>query len=176
MSAFRRPAIAAALLIATMGTVPLALAQPAPGAGAPTHHATIHKRDAEQAKPGRFIEGRLAFLRAELKLTPEQQPLFDKLADEMRASAKAMAEKFEARRQQANATAPAALTALDRLERRQAMMKEAMAAQERYLAAFRPFYQSLSAEQKATADVLFAKGPGGARFGHHKGHHGLRHH
>lgn len=164
MSVFRRPFLAATLIAASLGAAPLALAQPAPGADAPQHRMMKHDQRAERPAPGRFIEGRLAFLRTELKLTPQQQPLFDKVADEMRASAKSMAEKHEARRQQASADKP---TALDRLEQRQALMKEVVAAQERYLAAFRPFYQSLNAEQQKTADELFAKGPGGMMGGRH---------
>lgn len=167
-----RNLLIAASVIATGFAGGLALAQPAPQQpGAPV---AAHTQRVSHHAPGRFIEGRIAFLKAELNLTAQQQPLFDKLADEMRASAKAMQDRH-AKRHQASAqnTAPAPLSALEKLERRSAAMKEMTAAQDRYLAAFRPLYQSLSEEQKKTADQLFAKAgqPGG-----HKGKHRMHKH
>jgi len=163
-----RNLLIAASVIATGFAGGLALAQPAPQPGMPA--AQAQHGDHVRHTPGRFIEGRLAFLKTELKLTAQQQPLFDKLADEMRAGAKQMQERH-AERQQASATAPAPLSALEKLERRSTAMKEMTAAQDRYLAAFRPFYQSLSTEQKQTADELFARG--GHMGGKHRGpmHH-----
>ena len=81
---------------------------------------------------------------------------------------------FEAHRQQASTQTPP--SAIERMERRQAMMKEAVAAQDRYLAAMKPLYQSLSEEQKKTADALLARGMGGPHMGHGMGKHGPRHH
>lgn len=161
-----RNALLAASVIAAGFGGGLAVAQPAPQPGQPLGHPpAAHAQRAERPAPGKFIEGRIAFLKTELKLTAAQQPLFDKLADEMRAEAKVMQERH-AERQQASATAPAPVSALEKIEKRQAMMKEMTAAQDRYLAAFRPLYQSLSTEQKKTADELFAQpmGPG-----HHRG-------
>ncbi|WP_341910801.1 Spy/CpxP family protein refolding chaperone [Ferrovibrio terrae] len=165
-----RNLLLAASVIATGFAGGLALAQPAQQP-APPHAQMQH---AEQRTPGRFIEGRIAFLRTELKLSAQQQPLFDKLADEMRATTKTMQERH-AQRQQASAQGPATTSVLERLEQRSAMMKEMNAAQDRYLAAFRPLYHSLSDEQKKTADQLFAKG-GGMGDGMMDGRHGPRHH
>lgn len=168
-----RNLVLAASVIATGFAGGLALAQPAqqsgPQPGSPPHAQMQH---AEQRTPGRFIEGRIAFLRTELKLTAQQQPLFDRLADELRASTKAMQERH-AQRQQASAQA---VSALDKLEQRSAAMKEMTATQDRFLAAFRPLYQSLSDEQKKTADQLFAKGGGMGGDGMMGGRHGSRHH
>jgi hypothetical protein len=163
--------LAASVLAAGFGGG-LAFAQPAPQSGAqpPAHEQRMERHAHEHGNPGRFIEGRLAFLKTELKLTAAQQPLFDRLADEMRAGAKTMADRHEARRQQASAQSPVSVSALEKLEQRQASMKEMVAAQDRYLAALRPLYQSLSAEQKQTADQLFAHHGGGM------GKHGMRHH
>jgi len=165
----RNALIAASVVAAGFGSG-LAFAQPAPQPGA--QPPAMHQPRAERPAPGKYIEGRIAFLKTELKLTSAQQPLFDKLADEMRTGAKAMAEKHEARHQQTSAPA-AAPNALEKLEQRQAAMKDFTAAQDRYLAAFRPLYQSLSPEQKKTADDLFAKGPGGFNG---RGHYGPRSH
>jgi hypothetical protein len=153
----------------------IALAQPAsqPQPGAP---AAAHVQRADRAAPGQFIEGRIAFLKTELKLTAQQMPLFDKLADEMRTGAKAMQERHAQRQQaSAQATSPEPRSALEKLERRSTAMKEMTAVQDRYLAAFRPLYQSLSDDQKKTADLLFARGdhlgshPGG-KHRMHKSH------
>lgn len=166
-----RNALLAASVVAAGFGGGLAFAQPAPQAG--VQPPAVQQQRAERPAPGKYVEGRVAFLKTELKLTQAQQPLFDKLADEMRTGAKAMQE-HHAQRQQASTTAPAApLSALEKLEKRQAAMKDFTAAQDRYLAAFRPFYQSLSPEQKKTADELFAKGPGGFNG---RGHHGPRSH
>lgn len=170
-----RNLLIAASVLATGFAGGLALAQPAgpaPQPGAP---------HAQHAAPGRFIEGRIAFLRTELKLTPQQTPLFDTLANEMRSSAKAMqehhAQRQQANAQKASAQTPAPVTALDKLEWRSAMMKEAVAAQDRYLTAFRPLYQSLTEEQKQTADQLFAHDAMGGPMGKGMmGGRGPRHH
>jgi hypothetical protein len=169
-----RNLLIAASVIATGFAGGIALAQPAPQSpsqqtGMPAMQ--VQHADHARAVPGKFIEGRIAFLKTELKLNAQQQPLFDKLADEMRAGAKVMQERH-AERQQASATGSAPLSVLEKLERRSTAMKEMTAAQDRYLAAFRPFYQSLSTEQKQTADELFAKGPGGPDGKHrmHKHH------
>lgn len=169
-----RNLLIAASVIATGFAGGLALAQPhnAQSGGPAAHgqHAAYH--DQARHAPGRFVEGRIAFLKTELKLTAQQQPLFDKLADEMRASAKTMQERH-AERQQMSTTPSAPQSALERLERRSEMMKDMTAAQDRYLAALRPLYQSLSDEQKKTADELLAHagGPGGRMH-----HRGMRHH
>ncbi|MEK9970193.1 MAG: Spy/CpxP family protein refolding chaperone [Ferrovibrio sp.] len=162
----------AASVIATGFAGGLALAQTSPAPAAP------HMQHAQQARPmpGQFVEGRIAFLRTELKLTAQQEPLFSKLADEMRASAKTMQE-HHAQRHQASATTPAApLSALEKLERRSAAMKEMNAAQDRYLAAFRPLYQSLSDEQKKTADQLFVQAGGPDGMMGKMGHGSMRRH
>ena len=153
------PLFAATLLAAIAGTAPAAQAQPA------TDQVKIEQH-VERPAPGRFIEGRLAFLRTELKLTEAQLPLFERLADEMRAGAKAM-EARHAERKARDKTQP--VSAVERLERRSTVMKEVSAASERFLTALKPLYASLSDEQKKTADLLFARHGGGY-------HHRMRHH
>lgn len=159
------PLFAATLLAAIAGTAPATQAQPASDQVRVEQHV-------ERPAPGRFIEGRLAFLRTELKLTEAQLPLFERLADEMRASAQAMAARHAEHKAQGRDGAkvqPA--SAVERLEKRNAVMKEAAAAGERYLEALKPLYASFSDEQKAVADQLLGKRHGGGRH-----HHGMRHH
>ncbi|MFC3678273.1 Spy/CpxP family protein refolding chaperone [Ferrovibrio xuzhouensis] len=175
MSKFR-PLLAAALVTATLGgaaitAAPAVFAQAAAPAAAPADQAMPkpmpHRQHADHAAPGQFIEGRIAFLRTELKVTPQQQPLFDKLADEMRGTAKTMAARHAAMKTADHKPA----SSLERLERRSAMMKTAAADSDRFLATYKPFYESLSDPQKKTADLLFARfggmgGPGGMGGGH----------
>lgn len=171
MSKFR-PLLAAALVTATLGgaaitAAPAVFAQAAPPADQTAPQPMPHRQHADHPAPGQFIEGRIAFLRTELKVTPQQQPLFDKLADEMRGTAKAMAARHEAMKTADHKP----VSSLERLERRSAMMKTAAADSDRFLAAYKPFYESLSDTQKKTADLLFARfgGMGG-------GHPGMRRH
>ncbi|HEX6959519.1 MAG TPA: Spy/CpxP family protein refolding chaperone [Ferrovibrio sp.] len=166
MPSFRHPLLAATMIAATIGAAPFAFAQTAP-AGNPPAATTQHRAARAHVQPGQFIEGRIAFLRTELKITPEQQPLFDKLADEMRAQAKAMqAHRAErkARVQQNQGQQAQAATALEKMERRNAMLKEVSAASDRFLASFKPLYAALSPEQQKTADLLFARNPFGGHM------------
>jgi len=107
------------------------------------------------------IEGRLAFLKAELKITEAQTAQWNAVADVMRANnheRRAMMEQARAQRGQPT-------NALARLEARERFIAARMEGDRKFLAVFRPLYQSLSAEQKATADELFAG----------RGKHGHRH-
>jgi Spy/CpxP family protein refolding chaperone len=137
-----------AILLAGAATLVLPAAvtaqQPAP-ATAPPHH--------EHPLPSRHIEGRIAFMRAELKITTAQQAQWDRVADIMRASAKRKDQMF----QQMRATRDQPQTAMDKLDRRVVFI-EAQAAEEKTFAdAFRPLYQSLSDDQKKSADELFGR-------------------
>lgn len=169
------PLLSAAILAAALALPGLANAQAQ--VQNPQHR---HEHRAERAAhvPGKHIEGRIAFLRAELKIKPEQAAAFDRLAETMRAEAAQMQQRHDARQ----ANPPAENEAADiRAERRIQMMKDHLAAQERYLAAFKPLYASLDAEQKKAADELLGRKGGmmgGSKHGgHHGGHHGgMRHH
>ena len=105
--------------------------------------------------PGRHIEGRLAFLRTELKVTDAQAPLWDKVAAALRDRAAKMDAAVAAFRQaRSDSTRPDLLTQMDaRISAGEARIE----ADRAVLAAFRPLYAALSDEQKRTADELFAR-------------------
>ena len=95
------------------------------------------------------VEGRIAFLKAELKITDAQQPLWSAVADAIRANAKDMA------------AMPAGMGMMGgsaNLPGRLATHEKAMAAHldglRKLRTAFDPLYASLSADQKKTADSL----------------------
>jgi len=120
---------------------------PAPGAHGP---GQMHQRSAE-----RFVPGRIAFLKAELKITPQQEPQWNKVAEAMRANAHAID------------TARAQFTgepkdAVQALETRGRFAQTMATNNHRLLVAFRPLYQSLTPDQKKMADDVLV-----AHFHHH---------
>lgn len=163
---FRRPLFAAALAGAVLasGAVGLAVAQPGPSAASPAGSAMHGKHGfhghhgAHRAnfQPGRHIEGRIAFLKTELKITEAQTPAFNAFADVLRAHAKEMGERFQKMRADRDKDKP--VTAIDRLERRTQMMKTGAEATQKLLDAAKPLYAQLSDEQKKIADELLARG------------------
>jgi hypothetical protein len=104
--------------------------------------------------PGRHIEGRLAFLRTELKITEAQSPLWDRVAAVLRERAAKMDAAIEARRQARSGGGRADL--LGQLEARIRSGESRTESERALLAAFRPLYESLSDEQKKTADEVLA--------------------
>jgi protein CpxP len=108
--------------------------------------------------PGQLIDGRIAFLKAELKITPAQESQWQQVATAMRDNAKALDQAISAARQQRG---PA--DAVQRLELREQFAKVRADSDARLLAAFKPLYASLSPEQQQLANQLM--GP------HHHWHH-----
>jgi hypothetical protein len=96
-----------------------------------------------------YVEGRIAFLKTELKITPEQAKLWDAYADALRASAKTMAGMHAAM-----TTIMTATNLPERLDAVESVMTERLDAFKKAKAAALPLYAALSAEQKATADDL----------------------
>jgi periplasmic protein CpxP/Spy len=139
--------------------VPIAWAQtstPAPAAH-PAHHPAYR-----HFEPGRYIEGRIAFLKAVLKITPAQEAAWDKVAAAMRENVQEMRQMFE----RLHATRGHPRTAVERLELRAQFARLKATQSQRFVDAFRPLYASFSPDQKATADHLF----GPHRWRHGRGH------
>lgn len=160
--------------VAVLATVPLAShAQSRPGDGQNAHNHA----DKTQTAPGaagsgmmgggmmgggmmhggmmshmllKHVEGRLAFLKTELKITPAQEPQWSKFADSVRGIAK-----------NAQAAAPpmkhggaAASTPPDRLGQYEKMLVSRLERVRALKAAVDPLYTSLSDDQKKLADEL----------------------
>ena len=96
------------------------------------------------------IEGRLAFLRTELKITDAQMPQWNKLTEAVRASGKNMNERMQARMsgQEQAATLP------ERLERREQLMTARLEEVKQVKGALNELYSSLTEEQKKEANTL----------------------
>lgn len=182
----RRTLIASAVgvtLLAAGSGFALAQMKPGPDGDRPAHHRAMDHARPERAafQPGRHIEGRIAFLKAELKITDAQAPAFDKFAEALRTTAKEAEARMEARHAAApkppappaggQAAAPAELpkppSALERIERQAEGAKFMAASSQRILDSFKPLYTGLSEDQKKTADELV-----GRYLGPHGGPHG----
>ena len=97
----------------------------------------------------RHVEGRLAFLKTELKITDAQLPLWNAVADAMRANAKSMGDMAGGMMGGSQtATLP------DKLAMREKMMTAHLEALRTFKAAVDPLYAALGDEQKKTADEL----------------------
>jgi Spy/CpxP family protein refolding chaperone len=142
-----------------LGAGSFALAQPAAQAPAATSPAGAPHAHAD--RPSR-IEGRLAFLRTELKITDAQQAKWNALADVMRENDKTMRQRM--RQMHASGQAKP-MNAVEALERREQMSEARAADLKKFVAALRPLYDSLSPEQKKTADELLVH-----QGRQHKGH------
>lgn len=105
--------------------------------------------------PLRHVEGRLAFLKAELKITPAQESQWTKFADTVRSSAKSTPAAMPM--MQGGAQAPTAPDLLGRYEKALTSRLETVHALK---SAFDPLYAVLSDEQKKAADELLT-GPMG---------------
>jgi Spy/CpxP family protein refolding chaperone len=155
-----KPFLAAALFtsVAAVGLTP-ALAQTAPGpantTAAPSearHHAT------ERMMPGKSVDGRIAFWKAELKITPAEEGQWPQVETAMRENAKALDQTIIAARQNRGK-----MDAIERLERREQFAKVRADNDARLLAAFKPLYANLSPEQQQMANQLVGT--------HHHWHH-----
>jgi hypothetical protein len=101
--------------------------------------------------PFERIEGRLAFLKAELHVTDAQLPQWSNFADAFRAVAKDARGMHEEMTRADSAAPQTSLTRLDAYER---MLTVRLAAVRTIKAAYAPLYASFSDEQKKTADEL----------------------
>ncbi len=149
---------------AQAAATPPAAGQPAtPPAGTPArpqHQRTFHSH----------IDGRIAYMKAELKITPAQEPQFDKVAQAMRDNANDRQKAFQDMRAQRGKPH----NAVDALNARIKMSQDRAQNDQRLLTAFKPLYDSLTPDQKKVADEMAAphhfdhRGPGGTG-GPHRG-------
>jgi hypothetical protein len=96
------------------------------------------------------VEGRLAFIKAELKITDAQQPQWNAFADAVRANAQAMKEMgMPMMGQEAQSR-----TLPERLAQDEKIMSLELESLRRLKSAVDPLYAVLSDEQKKTADAL----------------------
>jgi hypothetical protein len=102
------------------------------------------------------VEGRIAFLKTELKITDAQTTQWNAFADALRANARTMMRMHSEMKGSPGTADMMSATALDRLDRMQKHMSASLDALKTMDAALRPLYAVLSDEQKKAADALIA--------------------
>jgi hypothetical protein len=97
-----------------------------------------------------YVEGRLAFVKAELKITAQQASSWDKFAEAVRANAKTINERRKPFIDRAYWSEPLP----QRLEQQEKVMAAHLDALRQTSAAVKPLYAALDDAQKKTADAL----------------------
>ncbi|MBI3198499.1 MAG: Spy/CpxP family protein refolding chaperone [Rhodospirillales bacterium] len=100
--------------------------------------------------PLKHVEGRLAFLKTELKITPAQEPQWTKFADVVRTTAKSA----QAAKPPMKHGGMKQSTAPDRLGHYEKTLAARLETVRALKAAVDPLYASLSDDQKKVADEL----------------------
>ena len=114
-------------------------------------------------EPGARAEQRLTRLKSELKLTAEQEPLWQAFAEKSKTQG---GKGMQAMRDSMQSDKP--VPAPERMAQMQSMMKERLAGMESVHESFSRLYAALTPEQKAAADKHFSMA-GGHRHGPGRG-------
>ncbi|MGH7030248.1 MAG: Spy/CpxP family protein refolding chaperone [Stellaceae bacterium] len=168
MKTLRAPLFAAALFtgVAALGLSPaFAQATPAPAGSAATQ-TEAHHHQMSRMLPGQLVDGRIAFLRTELKITPAQEAQWRQVAAAMRQNANALDQQITTTRQQ-----HANMDAVQRLALRGQFAKLRADSDARLVTALKPLYESLSPQQQQMANALIGPQHGWHRGSHHDWHH-----
>jgi hypothetical protein len=118
-------------------------------------------------EPGARAEQRLTRLKGELKLTGQQEPLWQAFAEQSKAQAGKGMQAMQSMQSDKPVSAP------ERMAQMQAMMKDRLAGMTSVHESFNRLYAALTPEQKATADKSFSMSErhqrGGGRGGPRQG-------
>jgi periplasmic protein CpxP/Spy len=158
------PFVAAALFagVAAAGVAPaFAQATQAPATSAMAPAEAHHHHRMGWMLPGQLVDGRIAFLHAELKITPAQEAQWREVAAAMRQNANGLDQQITSTRQH-----HPNMDAVQRLTMRGEFAKLRAENDARLLTAFRPLYDSLTPSQQQVANTLMMP--------HHGWHHGWR--
>jgi hypothetical protein len=155
---FRTPVLAAALFTSVaalaLGPASAQTTPPAVDSGTAQTQAHHHARMLH----GQLVDGRIAFLKAELKILPAQETQWQQVATAMRENANALDQAIGTARDQRGT-----MDAIQRLTMREQFAKLRAENDARLLTAFKPLYASLSPEQQQIANDLVVP--------HHGWHH-----
>ena len=155
--------MAAALMtgVAAAGLTPAVAETASTAVGTPVQNDVAHHGHVRMM-PGQLVDGRIAFLKAELKVTPAQEGQWQQFATAMRQNAQSLDQVIASARQHRGTVE----NAVDRLAMRAQFTQIRAENEARLLTAFRPLYSSLSPEQQQVANELMTHGGW-----HHGGHH-----
>jgi periplasmic protein CpxP/Spy len=150
------PAAAVALVTAVtfaLSVIPAAQGQSNPPA--PQAPAAVNRPVQTEGGPDPYVEGEIAFLKTALDVTPAQEPQWDKVAGAMRENNRETQQLYD--KLPSDPAQPQ--TAVERAELQLESAELSTREAKRFLDAFRPFYASLTPDQKATADQLLGQSP-----------------
>jgi hypothetical protein len=102
------------------------------------------------------VEGRIAFLRAELKITEAQAAAWNTFADALRTNAQKLGQARASMTPQPGAAQQQAPTLADRLDLQERWLLARLEGTRAIKSAFTTLYGTLSDDQKKTADELLA--------------------
>jgi hypothetical protein len=108
------------------------------------------------------VEGRIAFMKAELKITEDQTPAWNAFADTLRANAKKLGDVRSAMMTRESAARPQ--TVMQRLDLEEQWLTSRLDGTRATKAALAMLYDVLSAEQKQQADELIGPNVGVGRM------------
>jgi hypothetical protein len=151
----------------------LALAVTIPVAAAVSQSQATPGRDGWSPElRGRLNDGRIAMIREALRLDENQQKLWAPVEAQLRASFDAREHRRAKREERQGDRERASLA--DRLDRRSQRLTERAERTKALAEAFRPFYEALSDDQKAVANIVMRRTLGrgfGGRHGHYRHAH-----
>ena len=144
----------ATLMGATFLGAPLVSAR-AETTAKPPQHATTKPNASKDATSNKSenVEQRITSLRASLKITPEEEPKWNAVAQAMRENAASMDKLIAEKRAQA----PKDMTAVDDLKTYQEFAQMHLDGLKNLNSAFKDLYDSMPTAQKKNADDVFEK-------------------
>jgi len=167
----RNSSVAAAVAALCGAGVAYGMDQPGAGQGpeaAGWHRCGGHEQHGRFGRhgfgAGQHTEGKLAFLKTELKITPQQEPAWEAFSQAMRDVDTQRGKMHETMRAMHDDGDKGSL--VDRLDRRVTMMDTGLAQIKSLSTAVKKLYKELSPEQQKVADNLF---PFAGRGRHHRG-------
>src|SRR5260370_3677457 len=149
-----KPALAAlALATALAGAAGLGTLPARDAAAQATRAPRQPQAPGRHPSASRHIEGRIAYMKAELKISDAQAPQFERVAQAMRDNAKSVDQAMQQMR--GNRDQPQ--NAVERLEARSQFASLRAQFSQRFLDAFKPLYASLSDDHQKAADDILAR-------------------
>ena len=179
-------ALAVTLMAATIPAT-IVLAQQAPTGDQPAAEKSETRRGPSPETRARLEDGRIAFAKAALKLTPEQEKLWEPVEAKIRANydeRQKKREEWQAKREERKAddSKGEKLALPERIEKRSERLNkmadrlnERASKTKEFAEVLKPLYASFSEEQKAVAGRVLShfgqdgRGPRGGRWAMHRG-------
>jgi hypothetical protein len=158
--------VAPALLAVAIPTLALAQQAQTPAPAQPPAKSDQRPRLSPEAR-AKLLDGRMAMIRETLKLNDAQFKLWGPVEAQLRARSAAREQRWTERRQarEQGGQRPALP---DRLDRASEAMAKRAADMKAFADVFRPFYASLSDEQKALSRIVLREGRDHGGRGHHR--------